>query len=213
MAEKHIAFTFDDGPNTTVTPLVAKLFEDLGGHATFFLVGNNITDETAEVVRSNYLNGHEIASHSLTHSDMTKFTADEISYEMEQTDMRVKAVIGHDTFYFRPPYIAYDQQMFDTIDKPFICGRGVDDWDKSVTTGQRIEGLLEKAEDGGIILLHDQEDNYSTVKALETVLPALKEQGYEFVTLSELFRLKGVKPLTDRPIIYSNVIQTENTYE
>ncbi len=213
MSDKHIAFTFDDGPNTTVTPLVAEILEKYGGRGTFFVVGNNINDASAKVMKYVHLNGHEIDSHSLTHSDMTKFTAKQIADEIEMTDIRIRSVIGEETRFFRPPYIAYDQLMFDTIDKPFICGRGVDDWDKSVTVEQRINGLLEKAEDGGIILLHDQDDNYATVEALQFVLPRLAEQGYEFVTLSRLFRLKGVPPLTDRPIIYSNVFQTENTYQ
>ncbi len=213
MSDKHIAFTFDDGPNTTVTPLVAEILEKYGGRGTFFVVGNNINDASAKVMKYVHLNGHEIDSHSLTHSDMTKFTAKQIADEIEMTDIRIRSVIGEETRFFRPPYIAYDQLMFDTIDKPFICGRRVDDWDKSVTVEQRINGLLEKAEDGGIILLHDQDDNYATVEALQFVLPRLAEQGYEFVTLSRLFRLKGVPPLTDRPIIYSNVFQTENTYQ
>ena len=213
MTEKYIAFTFDDGPNTTVTPLIAKLFEQYGGHATFFVVGDNIDSDSSEAMRNAYLNGHEINSHSLTHSNMSKFTAEQVAYEIETTDSIVRSVIGCVPRFFRPPYISYNQLMFDTIDKPFICGRGVDDWDKSVTVEQRISGLLEKAEDGGIILLHDQDDNYATVETLETVLPKLKEDGYRFVTVSGLFKIKGVTPLTDQPIIYSNVLQTGYIYE
>lgn len=213
MTDKYIAFTFDDGPNTTVTPLVVDLIEQYGGHTTLFLIGENIDDDSAKVVKRAFDNGHEIASHSLTHSDMKSFTADELKYELEETDRRIASIIGQPARFFRPPYISYNQLMFDTIDKPFICGRGVDDWDKTVTVRERVDGLLEKAEDCGIILLHDQDDNYATVEALKIVLPRLAGQGYHFVTVSELFEIKGITPSATRPIIYSNVRQLGNTYE
>lgn len=213
MSDKYIAFTFDDGPNTTVTPLVADLFEQFGGHATFFVVGNNIDEASANVMKRAFDSGHEIESHSLTHSVMSEQTVKEICFEMTETDKRIFDVIGYETKFFRPPYIAYNDILFDTVHKAFICGRGVDDWDKSVTVEQRIKGLLEKAEDGGIILLHDQHDNYATVEALKIVLPKLAEQGYSFVTLSRLFEIKGIVPDTTRHIIYSNVTQTGDTYE
>ena len=47
---------------------------------------------------------------------------------------------------------------------------------------------------GSIILLHDFQDNYQTVQALPTIIQSLKNQGYTFVTVSQLFEYKGINP-------------------
>lgn len=51
--------------------------------------------------------------------------------------------------------------------------------------------------------MHDAAGNNKTVEALKIAIPQLKEQGYEFVTLTELFERQGETP--KKNIIYSNV--------
>ena len=68
---------------------------------------------------------------------------------------------------------------------------------------QRIEGYLKAAEDGVIFLMHDFEGNGATAEALEVILPRLKEEGYGFVTVAELFAVKGVTP--QKGVRYSKV--------
>ena len=48
--------------------------------------------------------------------------------------------------------------------------------------------------------------NSKTVEALDTIIPTLLDEGYEFVTVSELFEKKNIEP-ADR-IIYSYAEQT-----
>lgn len=206
---KSIALTFDDGPNLTVTPLVLDLLDKYSAKGSFFLVGNNINPDNAQVLKRMVSGGHEINSHSLTHSDMTGFSADEIKNEMDETSHRIEMAAGVTPKFFRPPYIAYNELMFDTIDLPFICGHGCDDWDKNVSTQSRIDTTLANSYDGAVILLHDQFDNYQTVKALETLIPTLIERGFALVTVSELFRSHGISPHSDIPIIYSDVFKTQ----
>ena len=55
-----IALTFDDGPNTDTTPLVLDKLEEHGIVASFFVIGNNITDESAEVMKRAYNMGCDI---------------------------------------------------------------------------------------------------------------------------------------------------------
>ncbi|SDB21764.1 Peptidoglycan/xylan/chitin deacetylase, PgdA/CDA1 family [Ruminococcaceae bacterium FB2012] len=208
---KVIALTFDDGPNTTCTPLVLDLLEKYNARASFFVIGDNITEESAQVMKRAYGMGCEINSHSRTHSDMKKMTAEEIKAEMSYTSELVEKYIGEPPRFFRPPYIAVNQTMFDSIDLPFINGKGCNDWEEKVTAQQRIDKVLEVAEDGDIILLHDQPSNYQTVEALETIIPELQKQGYELVTLTELFYAKGITPVSDStPKIYSNCMQEGN---
>ena len=208
---KVIALTFDDGPNITCTPYVLDVLEKYNAKASFFVIGNNINEESAAVMKRAYDMGCEINNHSRTHSYMNKMTAEEIAEEIKYTSDLVEKFTGEPTKFFRPPYIAVNATMFETIDLPFINGKGCNDWDDKVSTETRIEKTLEQAEDGAIILLHDADMNYSTVDALETIIPKLQEEGYELVTLSDLFYAKGIEPVHDATQkIYSNAMQESN---
>ena len=58
----------------------------------------------------------------------------------------------------------------------------------------RIQNVLNEVKDGSIILMHDMAGNINTIKALPKLISELKNQGYNFVTISELFSLKGINP-------------------
>ncbi len=206
---KYIALTFDDGPNSTTTNEVIDKLDKYGIVASFFLVGNNIDDESAKAVKRAYDLGCEIDNHSRTHSNMTELSAEEIKAEYDYTDGKVYEITGEHTKFFRPPYIAVHQIMFDNIDVPFIAGIGANDWEDRVTAEMRARMILKQAKDGDIILLHDAEGNSMTVEALDTIIPELQKQGYKFVTVTELFRAKGIEP--DMEKVYTNVMQ-KNQY-
>lgn len=203
--DKVIALTFDDGPNTTTTREVLEMLKKHGVVATFFLIGDNINDESAKVVKYAHDLGCEINNHSKTHSYMSGMTAEEVKAEFDYVDERVYEITGEHTRFFRPPYIDVGDVMWENIDVPFISGIGCNDWDDKVTADRRVKVILKKAEDGSIILLHDAEGNSMTVEALDTLIPELKAQGYKFVTLTELFEEKGIEPVSQK--IYSNVMQ------
>jgi peptidoglycan/xylan/chitin deacetylase (PgdA/CDA1 family) len=61
------ALTFDDGPHPSFTPKVLDLLAKHGMKATFFLVGQNITDKTYPLVQRMIREGHAIGSHSYSH--------------------------------------------------------------------------------------------------------------------------------------------------
>lgn len=206
---KYIALTFDDGPNSTTTNEVIDKLEKYGIVASFFLVGNNIDDESAKSVKRAYDLGCEIDNHSRTHSNMTELSAEEIKAEYDYTDGKVYEITGEHTKFFRPPYIAVHQIVFDNVDVPFIAGIGANDWEDRVTAEMRARMILKQAKDGDIILLHDAEGNSMTVEALDTIIPELQKQGYKFVTVTELFKAKGIEP--DMEKVYTNVMQ-KNQY-
>ena len=139
---------------------------------------------------------------------MNKMSAEDIKAEISFTNEKIKEIIGVEPKFFRPPYIAVDQNMFDNIDLTFISGYGCEDYEQKVTAQQRYERTMKQAKDGAIILLHDQQGNFQTVQALEMIIPDLLEQGYELVTCSELFFAKGVEIRTDNDIVYSYAEQT-----
>lgn len=200
-----IALTFDDGPNTTTTNEVLDLLEKYGVRASFFLVGNNINDDTAEVVKRAYDMGCEINNHSKTHSYMDKMAAEDIREEIAFVSDKVKEITGEPTAFFRPPYIAVNDIMYENIDMPFIAGVGCNDWEDSVDAELRVKRIKRQLRDGVIILLHDAQGNSQTVEALDTLIPFMLEEGYQFATVSELFEAKGVEISGDDLNLYNEV--------
>ncbi len=198
-----IALTFDDGPNLDTTPLILDLLEEYDVKASFFLIGNNVNMSTKKVVERAHELGCDIQNHSMTHSDMTKQSTEEIVKEISTLSNMITNITGEEPLFFRPPYIAVNDTMYETIDLTFICGLGCDDWNSSVTTDERIESVLNQAQDGAIILLHDSSGNTQTVDALKTIIPSLLNDGYELVTVTELFEAKGIEISAQDTNLYS----------
>lgn len=200
-----IALTFDDGPNTTTTVEMLDKLEKYDVVASFFVVGNHINDATKDVIKRAYDMGCEINNHSRTHAAMTSLTGEEIKEEVKYTDDKVFEITGERTKFFRPPYIATNDTVYDSIDLPFICGYGSTDYEDNVSPQERSTKILEQITDGGIILLHDFEGNSKTVEAMDLLIPALIEQGYQFATVSQLFEVKGIEPSLENGVIYTVV--------
>ena len=146
---------------------------------------------------------YEINNHSQTHSYMADLSPEKLAEEIDSVNEQVYAITGEYPHFFRPPFISTSQTMYDEIDLPFICGFDCKDFMESVTAKDRSDAILSAAKDGLIVLLHDAAGNDQTVEALKTVVPTLKEEGYRFVTLSELFALQGETPKGN--LIYSEV--------
>ena len=204
-----IALTFDDGPNTTTTNQVLDLLDKYQVRASFFLIGDNINDESAKSVKRAYDMGCEINNHSKTHSYMNKMEDEDIRSEVQYVNDKIVEITGESAKFFRPPYIAVNNAMYDCIDMPFINGIGCNDWDSSVEVETRLKRLNRQMKDGVIILLHDVQGNDKTVELLDILIPQLLEEGYQFATVSELFEAKGVEISGDDTNLYSNVQKAE----
>ena len=202
----RIALTFDDGPNTSITPQVLDILEEHGIIATFFLIADNITPESAEMVRRAQRMGCDIENHSVTHGLMDRMTAEQIRGEAAECSKRIAEITGREPVFFRPPFIALNQMLFDNIDLTFICGSGCEDWVPAVSAEERARRTLANAKDGEIVLLHDMKRNENTVEALKMIIPELKARGFTFHTVADLFSSCGVTPIRNR--LYSNVFQT-----
>lgn len=200
---KLIALTFDDGPNTTTTNDVLDILEEYNAKASFFLIGNNINEKSAQSVKRAYDMGMEIDNHSKTHGNMSKMSEEEVRAEIAYVDDKVTEITGEPTRFFRPPFIDVSKSLYDAVDLPFICGIDCQDYMENVTAQERADYIMNGAKDGVIVLLHDASGNQQTVEALKIVMPKLVEQGYEFVTLTELFERQGETPKDN--ILYSNV--------
>ncbi|MDD4608022.1 MAG: polysaccharide deacetylase family protein [Bacilli bacterium] len=179
---KKVAFTFDDGPSKYTKELLEILKEN-DAAATFFVLGSRIDNynDTIEDIKDD---GHQIGSHGVSHESFTELTNEELINELEQTKQLLSKYDITQTL-VRPPYGNTNSQVKDNVDYPLIMW-SVDtrDWEhRNSSEGTRI--IIENIQDGSIILMHDLYK--STIETVRMVLPILKEQGYEFVTVDELF--------------------------
>ena len=200
---KYLALSFDDGPNLTTE---SKMLDVLAKHnvpATFFVIGNNINEESAKNMKRALELGCEIGNHSLTHSMMSQMDEEQVKAEIEATSVMIEKITGQRPKFFRPPYIDVKPEMYDWIALTFICGKGCEDWVATVGKEARREGIVANAEPGAIYLLHDFDGNDATVEALDEAIPELKKQGYVFVTVAQLFEILKCKP--DGQTMYSVV--------
>ena len=206
MAErKLVALSFDDGPTLEITDKVLDVLEENNVVASFFLIGQNITEQTEYLVKRAYNMGCTIENHSKTHPSMIDLTKQEILDEVNYTTERIEQVIGEKPQFFRPPYINYNQTMYDLIDLYFISGYGC------ATVKELVERILQAAKPGIMILMHDMVDNLQTVEAIKILIPELKKQGYEFVTIRDIFKMSGTKP--QKNVIYMGIDDGRRNYE
>ncbi|NLM58207.1 MAG: carbohydrate-binding protein [Clostridium sp.] len=190
---KLVALTFDDGPDNRLTARVLDKLDKYGVKATFMMVGQRVNDSTAAIVKRVVDSGHEIGNHSWGYSGMANMSAADIKKSINDTNAAILKYSGTTPKFFRPPNLETSPTLFQAVDLTFVGGLTANDWIQSTTAEQRAAAILNGVRDGTIILLHDvQPEPHPTPEALDIIIPALKNQGYEFVTLSELFRLKGV---------------------
>ena len=189
-SSKKIAFTFDDGPYAPVTQGIADEFAKYGGKCTFFVVGNRVHGEWEAAMKYASDQGHEIAIHGYTHTAYyNKCSQDTYMYEVLSTAARIELVTGKAPVLMRPPGGSITNNR--VAESPYsIILWNVDtkDWKYSARNEQNVnkivQNIVSAATVGDIVLMHDL--YYNTWEAVKIVLPALAEQGYEFVTVSEL---------------------------
>jgi peptidoglycan-N-acetylglucosamine deacetylase len=196
---KLCALTFDDGPDVLKTPLVLDKLEKYGVVASFFVIGQKLGDSTAAVLKRAVSMGCEIDNHSWSYVSLNFAAEDRIKESIAKTTAAIEKYAGVSPAFFRPPNLAVSLKLYKAAGVPTVGGITGNDWDQSTTAETRASLVLQSMRDGAIILLHDvQPDPHPTPEALDILIPELKARGYEFVTLTELFKRRGVDPMSDR---------------
>jgi peptidoglycan/xylan/chitin deacetylase (PgdA/CDA1 family) len=191
--EKKVALTFDDGPDTKYTAQILDILKQNHIAATFFVTGEHATAHK-EVLKRIAEAGHEIGNHSWDHVDLTKLDDVQLKEEIDRTDEAIKNVAGRTPSLFRPPYGALSKPVVDYTEKSHkLIAWSVDtrDW-QGLAPEKMLQIVKKELKPGAIILQHSaggKNGNLSnTVRALPQLVIYLKEQGYRFVTVSELLQ-------------------------
>ena len=186
---KLIALTFDDGPSYYTSRLLDGL-KERGAKATFFILGQ-MAESNPDLVRREYREGHQVAQHTYSHVQLSAKTDEQIKWQLEKTDAILNDILGKDfKFVLRPPYGDNNARVLAAIGRPaFNWSIDPVDWrDRNADTV--CNRIVNAAFDGAIILVHDIHS--TTIPGALRAIDRLQAQGYEFVTISELFRRRGV---------------------
>jgi len=183
-----IALTFDDGPYPKVTGHILDVLEKNGVCATFFVLGSRIEGHEDMLTRMDEL-GCEIGNHSFSHADLTRLSKADCQRELSDTDAEIRRVTGHEASVVRPPYGYYNKTVMSAAERPLILWTvDTNDW-RGKAPGEIADYVIQQAKEGSVILMHDQQTQ--TADAMEMIIPTLIEEGFRFVTVSELIRLTG----------------------
>ena len=193
-SQKAVALTFDDGPTPEATDRVLAVLDQRQAKATFFLIGAEI-EQNPELARRIVSHGHEIGNHSYTHKHMVLKSPSFISDEVERTDRLIRGSGYEGKIHFRPPYcyklVLLPHYLGKTDRKTITMDIEPDSYPEIAGDPEKITNhVVERARPGSIILLHVMyKSREPSLEAVAGIIDRLKEQGYEFKTVSELMAL------------------------
>ena len=184
-----VALTFDDGPYPEVGNAIMDEMDKVGGRATFFLVGTRVPGY-AEEVRRMATEGHEIANHSFDHDEsLSKKGAAYVAEEFQKCNSVIEEVCGVRPTVLRLPGGIISNAVRQGVPMPmFHWSVDTQDW-KTRNPQSTIDSVIGHVRDGDIVLMHELYP--STGEACRTIIPRLAEQGFQMVTISELYNLKA----------------------
>lgn len=186
---KKIALTFDDGPHYKYTEEILDILAEYNIKATFFVVGK-LAELHPELVVREITEGHEVAGHTWSHPHLTKISEEALIKEINATEEILFEIAEYRPRLFRPPEGKCGElvrKVAGKLDYKVILWT-VDTRDWAHTPSEKIsECVLNNTRSGSIILCHDFVGYDSpTPAALRLFIPKLLEEGYEFVTVSDL---------------------------
>lgn len=181
-----VAITFDDGPSKYTEEIIETLKEN-NCNATFFVLGNKV-EAYQDIIRKSIKNGNEIGNHTYNHKWLSRLSTNEIIDQITKTQNILQETIGYTPTYLRPTYGSVNQRIKKNTNlKIALWTIDTKDW-KIKNVDRIVEKAIENIEDGDIILMHDIFKRSSD--ALKKLIPILKEQGFQPVTISELEEIK-----------------------
>lgn len=190
--EKVIALTFDDGPWPRNTLKILEILKKNNIKATFFWVGQALKDNP-QIGKQVVAEGHTIGNHTWHHW-YHHLDASTAAREIEDTAELIYKTTGVRTSLFRPPGGVMNNGVADYAKqkKDVIVMWSNDPMDyRPHSADQLTKYVIRKAQPGAIVLMHDGGGNHSaTVEALPQMIAKLREQGYRFVTIPELMKMR-----------------------
>ncbi len=193
VADKRIAFSFDDGPNVRYTPQFIAMLQRYGAHATFFLIGSE-AQQNPQIIRTLHMAGMEIGNHGMRHRYLHSDDPGVALQEVRAGEQAIVAAgVPRPTLYRLPGGIGGPRVRLAVGSRGYrLIGWSIDPRDsiRGTSSAQIAQTVLRDAAPGAIVLMHDgpATRREPTLQALGQILPALKAQGYTVCSVGELLQ-------------------------
>lgn len=202
-----VTLTFDDGPNTTLTPKVLDVLKAQKVKGTFFVLGENFAGGVENpnnapkyaLLKRMKAEGHVVGSHTYSH-----LAHNTLSYEAAKTNINKATNLVDDYLspVLRLPYgagsfhsknaatQAKNDQVMNLVKKGGFTHVGWDidtnDWDAKKRP-YLVSSMMKQicSSKGGVILFHDIQKN--TVEHLNEWIQIIKDQGHQLVGLEHFY--------------------------
>lgn len=195
----QIALTFDvcqsEGDLAGFDTEIIRVLTETQTSATFFLGGQWIRDHQTETLQLANNTFFELGNHSWSHRDFSGITPDEMQSEILLAQQEMYKLLGYQTNLFRLPYGTYNEEALTVIGNN---GLYVIQWDvvsgdpdPNIDAGRMTNGVLQQIQPGSIVIMHANGRGWHTAEALPGIIQSIRQQGYTFVTVSDLL---GIQP-------------------
>ena len=179
---RHVALTFDDGPDQDITPQLLDVLKQKNVKATFFLVGHMIA-KFPHVVQRILQDGHDIANHTWAHYRLDEMTKDQVALQLSATTKALQQLQVPMVPYVRPPGGRFNNYLVHAAkhqDLTLVM------WDVNAADYRQANGhfpspsvieqrVLKRIKPGSIVLMHNAAP---TLQALPGIIDALKRRGF-----------------------------------
>jgi peptidoglycan/xylan/chitin deacetylase (PgdA/CDA1 family) len=197
---RYIALTFDAcqtvGSPTGYDQAIIRILTGTHTPATLFLGGLWMQQHPAQTrtLAANPL--FELGNHSWSHLDFTELSPEEMSREILRTQDAMYQLTGRQPTLFRFPFDTYTDDALAVVGQHGLRAMQADvisgDADPRISTRDLVNTVTARAQNGSIILMHMNTHGWHTAEALPPLIQRLRDQGYTFVTVSQLL---GLAPL------------------
>lgn len=200
--EKTAFLTFDDGPTTTVTPLILDVLKQENVKATFFVLGNR-AKANPDLVKRQFEEGHYIANHGYTHKYSQIYQSSQsVLDEYNYTESCIQEALGNPDYHsrvFRFPggsaggyYKNIKIQAKQLLRQNNIVSLDWNALSKDAEGAHTKETIMQSVintvgqKQSVVILMHDSYDKILTYETLPNVIKYLKDNGYTFKNLYDI---------------------------
>ncbi|GHA07706.1 polysaccharide deacetylase family protein [Streptomyces echinoruber] len=191
---RHVALTFDDGPDPATTPRFLDALDDLGVRATFFVLGESVVRHPG-LTREIAGRGHELAVHGWTHGRPWLPAPARDLRETELAGRVVHDTTGRRPRWYRPPYGILTSGRWAAARRaglrPVLWTAWGRDWTADATPASVRAAVGADLRGGGTILLHDTDRTAApgcwraALGALPGLVRDCREAGWEVGPLAE----------------------------
>lgn len=187
--KKLIALTFDISWGEIQPEAVVKVLQEKGVTKSTFFLSSPWSKAHPQIVDKIVKAGFEIGSHGHKHANYTALDNTEIRTQIQTAHGILTEVTGKSPKLLRLPNGDFNKRVLQVANE---LGYKVIQWDtdsldwKANSAQEIVQQVTSLAHPGDIVLMHASDSAKYNQEALPQIIDHLKDQGYEFVTVSEL---------------------------